>query len=56
MFADPAKSSHKTCYEVNHFIAYKNYLQGAMAYSETRKQVFSDMLMIDNREGVGMMI
>jgi len=55
-FPNPASPTHSTCYEVSHFSAYKNYLQGAMGYGITKHQIFSNMHMVDNILGVGMMI
>jgi hypothetical protein len=53
IYPDPARASHKTCFEGSYFTAYKCYYQGAYSYYNSQSVKMSYMTMIDNRQGFG---
>jgi hypothetical protein len=48
-FPKPGTNQKETCYEVSHFNAYKNWLEGAFVHMIGQEVIFNKMIMIDNR-------
>ena len=52
IFPNPAKSSHKSCYEGSHFAAYKNTQNGLATQYITEEIIMTNITIIDNALGI----
>lgn len=53
IYPDPVMPNSGTCFKGSFFTAYKCFMPGAYSFFSSKSVVYSNMIMIDNKEGFG---